>query len=100
MFGELRSWIHTGISRILLRGHGFRQRAALWTFNLAHSLQVFSRAGDALSMYERALAVSERALGPDHPEVAIRLSNLTLGLSADFHTTFSTLALPAPGLVR
>ena len=30
----------------------------------------------ALPLYERALAISEKALGPDHPHVATSLNNL------------------------
>ena len=30
----------------------------------------------AKALYERALAIDEAALGPDHPNVAIRLNNL------------------------
>ena len=32
--------------------------------------------GEAKRMYERALAIDEATLGPDHPNVAIRLNNL------------------------
>ena len=31
----------------------------------------------------RALAIDEKALGPDHPDVAIRLNNLAVLLSAE-----------------
>ncbi len=34
--------------------------------------------GDALELLQRALAEDERAFGPEHPQVAIRLSNLAL----------------------
>ena len=34
----------------------------------------------AKKMYERALAIDEAALGPDHPNVATRLNNLGLVL--------------------
>ncbi|MFF3660828.1 tetratricopeptide repeat protein, partial [Streptomyces olivochromogenes] len=35
-----------------------------------------------MQLEERALAISETALGPDHPTTAIRLSNLASILSA------------------
>ncbi|MER5528735.1 tetratricopeptide repeat protein, partial [Streptomyces sp. NPDC002677] len=34
------------------------------------------RHADALPLEERALAISETALGPDHPDTATRLGNL------------------------
>src|SRR5689334_7317936 len=39
-------------------------------------LQVHARAADARPLAERALAITEAALGPDHPDVATRLNNL------------------------
>jgi hypothetical protein len=37
-------------------------------------LQGLGRLGDALPLQERALAITEAALGPDHPDTAIRLA--------------------------
>jgi CHAT domain-containing protein len=34
--------------------------------------------GEAEPLYKRALAIGEKALGPDHPDVSIRLNNLAL----------------------
>ena len=51
-------------------------------------LQVHAWPADARPLAERALAIDEAALGPDHPTVAIRLGNLAgilrdLGLPDD-----------------
>ena len=51
-------------------------------------LQVHARLADARPLAERAVAIDEAALGPDHPGVAVRLSNLALilrdlGLAAE-----------------
>jgi tetratricopeptide (TPR) repeat protein len=48
--------------------------------NLALSLRDLGRAGEAVALQQRALAISEKALGPEHPTVAIRLDNLALTL--------------------
>jgi tetratricopeptide (TPR) repeat protein len=49
--------------------------AELKDTNLALLYRVQGHYADA---YKRALAISEKALGPDHPAVAIRLNNLAL----------------------
>jgi tetratricopeptide (TPR) repeat protein len=36
------------------------------------------RYGEAEPLYRQALAISEKALGPDHPDVATSLNNLAL----------------------
>jgi hypothetical protein len=41
-------------------------------------LRVQARLTDAKWLTQRALAIDEAAYGPDHPDVAIRLSNLAL----------------------
>ncbi|MGH8500651.1 MAG: tetratricopeptide repeat protein, partial [Methylococcales bacterium] len=38
--------------------------------------------GQAEPLYQRSLAISEKALGPDHPDVATSLNNLALLYSA------------------
>ena len=38
------------------------------------------RLADALPLYQRALAIDEKALGPDHSDVAMTLNNLALSL--------------------
>jgi hypothetical protein len=43
-------------------------------------LQEHGRAGEALPMFQRALAIAEATYGPNHPEVATRLNNLALAL--------------------
>jgi tetratricopeptide (TPR) repeat protein len=46
--------------------------------NLAVTYKDLGRAGDALPLEQRALQITEAALGPDHPDVAIRLGNLAV----------------------
>src|SRR5262245_46930961 len=46
--------------------------------NLAELYRVQGRYAEAEPLYKRALAISEKALGPDHPNVGIPLSNLAL----------------------
>ena len=50
--------------------------------NLALSLTDAGDYAEAEPMYRRALAITEKALGPDHPTVAIRLNNLAELLQA------------------
>ena len=45
-------------------------------------LWVHARHADAKALEERALAITEAAHGPDHPDVATRLNNLALTLRA------------------
>ena len=50
---------------------------ASWLLDRAGTyLQVYARLNEARPLFERALAIDEAAYGPDHPVVAIRLSNL------------------------
>ncbi len=44
--------------------------------NLAQTLEANHRLEDALSMYQKALAILEKTLGPEHPNVAIVHANL------------------------
>ena len=44
--------------------------------NLAVLYKIQGRFADAEPLYKRALAIKEKAFGPDHPDVAISLSNL------------------------
>ena len=41
-------------------------------------LQAMGKLAEAEEPQRRALAISEKALGPDHPTVATRLNNLAL----------------------
>ena len=50
--------------------------------NLALVLQDTNRLAEAEPLMQRALAIDEHSLGPDHPKVAIRLNNLALLLQA------------------
>ncbi|MFF0042192.1 tetratricopeptide repeat protein, partial [Streptomyces mirabilis] len=49
--------------------------------NLASTLSDLGRHPEALPLEERALAITETALGPDHPDTALRLGNLASTLS-------------------
>ena len=52
---------------------------AAWLLDRAGTyLQVRARPADARELLEQALAITEAAYGPDHPDVAARLSNLAL----------------------
>jgi tetratricopeptide (TPR) repeat protein len=52
---------------------------ASWLLDRAATyLQVHARLAEARPLAERALAITEAAYGPDHPDVAIRLNNLAL----------------------
>jgi tetratricopeptide (TPR) repeat protein len=52
---------------------------ASWLLDRAGTyLQVHARLADARDLLEQALAITEDAYGPDHPEVAARLNNLAL----------------------
>ena len=44
--------------------------------NLAKVYHAQARYADAEPMYKRSLAIHEKALGPDHPDVALSLNNL------------------------
>ena len=44
--------------------------------NLAQLLQATNRFDEAEPRISRALAIDEKGLGPDHPNVALRLNNL------------------------
>ena len=46
--------------------------------NLAVLYQGTGRYAEAEPLFERALAIREKALGPDHPDVATRLNNLAV----------------------
>src|SRR5262249_45834129 len=50
--------------------------------NLAKTYHDQGRYAEAEPLYKRALAVAEKALGPEHPEVGLRLNNLATLYSA------------------
>lgn len=52
------------------------QRLALTINQLAFSLEDQGRYVDAETLYRRSLAILEKALGPDHPNVGMSLNNL------------------------
>ena len=45
-------------------------------FGASYRNKPLGRYGDAEPLYKRAIAIDEKALGPDHPDVAIDLNNL------------------------
>ena len=56
---------------------GFQDsRLALSLNNLAGLYQAQGRHAEAEHLYQRALTIGEKVLGPDHPSVATRLNNL------------------------
>ena len=64
--------------------------------NLASLLQATGDYAAAEPLSRRALAIDEKVLGPDHPEVAIDLNNLAKLLYAEGNYAGSRAALP-PG---
>jgi tetratricopeptide (TPR) repeat protein len=59
-----------------LRDHALEPKAALMMNQLALGLTRRAEHGEAETLFQRALAVREKALGPDHPEVGVSLHNL------------------------
>ena len=63
-------------------GRGGDRGAEAGLFNQLGVLLTKARFAEAEPLYRRALAIAEASLGPDHPEVAIRLNNLAALLYA------------------
>ena len=57
--------------------------------NLAALYEAQGRYADAEPLYKRSLAICEKALGPDHPDVAMSLNNLAVLYA-------SKVAMPMP----
>jgi tetratricopeptide (TPR) repeat protein len=55
-------------------------REALSLFHQADALVAQNRFDDAIPLFERALAIDEKALGPDHPDVAPVLEHYAVPL--------------------
>ena len=55
-------------------------REALSLFHQADALVAQHRFDDAIPLFERALAIDEKALGPDHPDVAPVLEHYAVPL--------------------
>ncbi|GAB4212761.1 MAG: hypothetical protein OHK0022_49030 [Roseiflexaceae bacterium] len=64
--------------RYLVQQSGEREDETVATLynELGVSLNMVGAYGDALPLYERALSIWERVLGPDHPDTARSLNNL------------------------
>ena len=58
-----------------------------WSFALAKMYHDRGRYAEAEPLYKRALAISEKALGPDHPNVAMNLNSLALLFDAQARRT-------------
>ena len=67
----IREWQHCLQARHIV----FRNRYVT-VGNLAFTYWNLGRHADALPLEERALAITETTLGPDHPDTATRLNNL------------------------
>jgi tetratricopeptide (TPR) repeat protein len=62
--------------------------------NMAILYETQGKFGDAERLYRRAIAIRERALGANHPDVAMSLSNLaTLYQAQDKYVEVGCLAL-------
>jgi tetratricopeptide (TPR) repeat protein len=64
-----------------LRDHPLEPKAVRMMNDLAAWLEKRAEHGEAEPLYRRALAITEKSFGPEHPNVAIRLNNLALLLS-------------------
>ncbi len=62
--------------------------------NLALLYGARGRYAEAEPLYQRALAISEKALGPEHPHVAASLNNLALLYGAGPSETTRSTAVP------
>jgi tetratricopeptide (TPR) repeat protein/energy-coupling factor transporter ATP-binding protein EcfA2 len=61
----------------LIEAYGLEFEAAARLLNQAgYYLNERARFPEAEPLFQRALAINEKALGPDHPEVAVNLNNL------------------------
>ncbi len=63
--------------------------------NLAHLLKAQGDFAGARPLYERALAIFEKALGPEHPFMATSLNNLAALLQAQGDLAGAQAALRA-----
>jgi tetratricopeptide (TPR) repeat protein len=72
--------------RLLSQAHICAELINHWGFEFPEAAQLLNNAGfysfkrgrytDAAPLYQRALAIREKALGPEHPDVATSLNNL------------------------
>jgi tetratricopeptide (TPR) repeat protein len=84
-FPEFSTWVFC--ERLLPQTHACAELINQWGFEFPEAARLLNQAGlylfergrypDAEPLYQRALAIWERALGPEHPNVALNL-NLAL----------------------
>src|SRR5215472_15623977 len=81
----LRTWKRSGVGLALLFALGVAPVAAIQEGSLqeaealnqqVHQFYQQGRFNNAIPLAQRALAITERARGPDHPETAQSLNNL------------------------
>ena len=71
---QLRTWLVAAAGRIVHDRPEDDSEKAKLLCNSARLLLHLARSDEAQAMYERALAINEKALGKDHPETAVTLS--------------------------
>jgi tetratricopeptide (TPR) repeat protein len=74
--------------RLLAQAHACAELINQWGFGFPEAARLLNKAGsylhergrytEAEPLYQRALAIREKALGPEHPDVATSLNNLAL----------------------
>ncbi len=78
-FGEAEREFATAVELAKALGEN-DPREALSLFHQADALVAQNRFDDAIPLFERALAIDEKALGPDHPDVAPVLEHYAVPL--------------------
>jgi tetratricopeptide (TPR) repeat protein len=82
--GEFSTWVDC--ERFLAQAHACAELISEWGFEFAEAAQLLNQAGfylsergrytDAEPLYRRALAIREKTLEPEHPDVATSVNNL------------------------
>jgi tetratricopeptide (TPR) repeat protein len=78
-FGEAERAFATAVALAKALGEN-DPREALSLFNQADALVAQARFDDAIPLFQRALEIDEKALGPDHPDVAPVLEHYAVPL--------------------
>jgi tetratricopeptide (TPR) repeat protein len=83
---EFSAW--ADCERLLPQAHACAELINQWAFEFPEAARLLNAAGlylyergryiDAEPLYQRALAIREKALGPEHPDVATSLNNLAM----------------------
>ncbi len=79
LFGEAEREFATAVELARMLGED-DPREALSLFNQADALVAQERFDDAIPLFQRALEIDEKALGPDHPDVAPVLEHFAVPL--------------------